>query len=93
MKTFHVLYSSLLNPKSVSKFAKADLKKIKNSIERKLATQPELFGKPLRRNLRGYWSLRIGEYRVIYRIQKSNVLILVIEHRSVVYDIAKRLFE
>lgn len=93
MKTFHILYSSLLNPKSVGKFSMSDRKKIKNSIERKLTTQPDIFGKPLRRNLRGYWSLRIGEYRVIYRIQESNVLILVIEHRSVVYDLAKRLFE
>ncbi len=84
MKSFLILYSSLFNPKSLWRFPADDLTKIKNSIERKLSTEPDVFGKPLRCNVRGYWSLRVGEYRVIYRIHQSDVFILVIEHRSVV---------
>ena len=41
---------------------------IKRAIEDKLATKPEVFGKPLRRSLKGYRSLRVGDYRVIFRI-------------------------
>ncbi|MDO8648273.1 MAG: type II toxin-antitoxin system RelE/ParE family toxin [Candidatus Peregrinibacteria bacterium] len=88
--TYTIRYSSLLNPKAVSGFPKTDLRKVKRSIEQKLTGEPDLFGKPLRRSLRGYWSLRVGNYRVIYRIRESEVLIFLIEHRSVVYETAKK---
>ncbi len=34
------------------------------------------------------WSLRIGKYRVLYKIEKSKLLVLVltVEHRKKVYD-------
>ena len=89
--TFTVRYSTLVNPKSLASFPKTDLRKIKMRIEQKLTVNPALFGKPLRRSLRGYWSLRINDYRVVYRIQRSEVLIFVIDHRSIVYETAERL--
>lgn len=89
--TYVIRYAHLLDTKAIAKFPKSDRQKIKTSIERKLSTEPMLFGKPLRRSLRGYWSLRVGEYRVIYRIQESDVLIFVIAHRSLVYETAKQL--
>ena len=67
-------------------------KKIKQAIENKLTTAPEKFGKPLRRSLRGYRKLRVGAYRVIFRITGNKVLIFLIQHRSVAYRSAgKRL--
>lgn len=87
-----VAYTTLLNAKEVSRFPKADLRRIKRAIEEKLTTKPEVFGKPLRRSLRGYRSLRIADYRVIFRIGKDTIKIFVIGHRSTVYeDFAKRL--
>lgn len=59
--------------------------KIKRAIEDKLATQPEKFGKPLRKSLRGYRKLRVGDYRVIFNITGNRIRIFVIQHRSVVY--------
>ena len=59
--------------------------RIANAIEEKLTTRPEVFGKPLRRSLKGYRRLRIGDYRVIFRIEKQAVKIFVIGHRSIVY--------
>ncbi|MBC2710979.1 MAG: type II toxin-antitoxin system RelE/ParE family toxin [Desulfosarcina sp.] len=38
--------------------------------------RPEIYGKPLRRNLKPYWKLRIGNYRVIFKIQEDQILIL-----------------
>ncbi|MDB4978425.1 MAG: addiction module antitoxin RelB [Candidatus Peribacteria bacterium] len=93
MTIYTIRYTSLQNTKDIGKFPKTDLKKIKNAIEQKLTTEPNLFGKPLRRTLRSYWSLRVGQYRVIYRIQETEVLIFLIEHRSIVYDMAKRILE
>lgn len=61
-------------------------KKIQKAIEEKLTTHPEMYGKPLRRSLKGYRKLRVGDYRVIFLLEKSLIRILVIQHRSVVYD-------
>ena len=41
---------------------------IKRTIEERLATQPEIYGKPLQRSLKGYWKLRVGNYRVVFKI-------------------------
>ena len=60
---------------------------IQKSIRAKLITHPELYGLPLRQSLKGLRKLRVGDYRVIYKIKEKKVLIVIIEHRSVVYKI------
>lgn len=61
---------------------------IKRAIEERLATYPIEFGKPLRYSLKGHRRLRVGDYRVIYRIEelKKVVLVTTIKHRKDVYD-------
>ncbi|MBI4132390.1 MAG: type II toxin-antitoxin system RelE/ParE family toxin [Candidatus Sungbacteria bacterium] len=67
-------------------------KRIRNAIEAKLTAQPELFGKPLRHSLAGFRVLRVGMYRVVYLIEQSVVLVLLIGDRKHVYQEAfKRL--
>lgn len=48
---------------------------------------PTMRGKPLTRNLKGYWSYRVGDYRIIADIQDDRVLILITEvgHRREIY--------
>lgn len=66
--------------------------RIQSAIGRKLITHPDLYGEPLRRNLAGYWKLRVSDYRVVFRIDGRTVKVLMIEHRSSVYkEIMKRL--
>ena len=62
--------------------------RIRLAIEQKLTSQPETFGMPLRRSLKGYRKLRVGDYRVVFRIEQENILILAILHRSIVYKIS-----
>ena len=64
--------------------------RIRRAIEVRLTTHPEQFGRPLRRSLRGYRKLRIGDYRVIFRIEGATVKILLIAHRSIVYHMSDR---
>jgi len=61
---------------------------IRRAIEDKLMADPVRFGRPLRRNLRGLMKLRVGDYRVIYSIQRETVTVYVIKisHRKEVYD-------
>jgi mRNA interferase RelE/StbE len=60
---------------------------IRKAIEKKLTVDPITFGKPLRYSLKGYRRLRVGDYRVIYRIIDDKVLVMIvdIDHRKEVY--------
>lgn len=60
--------------------------RIKKAIERKLTTQPDIFGIPLRRSLKGHRKLRVGDYRIIFRIENNIIFVLAIMHRSIVYE-------
>ena len=60
--------------------------RIRKAIETRLATEPHNFGEPLRKTLKGYWKLRVGDYRVVFKIVKKEVRILGIIHRKKVYD-------
>jgi mRNA-degrading endonuclease RelE of RelBE toxin-antitoxin system len=49
---------------------------------------PRRVGKPLRDELEGLWSARLGtEWRVVYRIDEAKRIVVVedIQHRSTVY--------
>jgi mRNA interferase RelE/StbE len=61
---------------------------IRKAIEKKLMVDPITFGKPLRYSLKGYRRLRVGDYRVIYRIIEDKVLVMIvdIDHRKEVYE-------
>ena len=52
-----------------------------------LLDEPTRVGKPLQRELTGYWSARRGAYRVIHRLGPDDEIVIVvrIEHRSDVY--------
>ena len=65
--------------------------RIQRAIEERLRTAPHEYGEPLRKSLKGYWKLRVGDYRVVFKVIKSEVWILGIRHRKSVYpDIAPR---
>jgi len=60
---------------------------IKRAIEEKLMVEPLKFGLPLRRSLFGFFKLRVGSYRIIYKIEKKEVIVLVVSvgHRKQIY--------
>jgi mRNA interferase RelE/StbE len=49
---------------------------------------PRRFGKPMLRNKAGLWRYRVGDYRIVCRIEDERliVLVLAVGHRSEVYD-------
>jgi mRNA interferase RelE/StbE len=66
--------------------------RIAGAIESRLTRAPHQYGAPLRKTLRGYWKLRVGDYRVVYKIEREEVWVLGIQHRKTVYeDIVQRL--
>lgn len=87
---FIVSYHHLVVRDDIPKLSENWKKEIKKAIEAKLTSRPEIYGKPLRRSLKNYRKLRVGDYRVIFRIKNLEVKILVIEHRSIVYKTAEK---
>ncbi|WP_339047494.1 type II toxin-antitoxin system RelE/ParE family toxin [Candidatus Mesenet endosymbiont of Phosphuga atrata] len=61
--------------------------RISKAIQTRLRVNPDKLGKPLSYKLKGYFSLRIGDYRIIYRIEvpEHKVLITAIGHRKEIY--------
>lgn len=82
---FEILYHEEVVKRDIPKLSASWQKKIRTAIETKLMTSPEVYGKPLRRSLKHYHKLRVGDYRVMFRIEDQQVKIFVIQHRSKVY--------
>lgn len=59
--------------------AHSEQKIIINNIHKKLSIGPFEYGKPLGGELKGYWRLRIGDYRAIYKIRKDIIEVLVVK--------------
>ena len=65
-------------------------KRVKTAVEERLKTAPHQYGEPLRKTLKGYWKLRVGDYRVVYKIVKNEVRILGIIHRKKIYELVNK---
>jgi mRNA interferase RelE/StbE len=76
---YKVLIDELVFKVDLKHIDLAGQRKIVRFIRERLVTKPEVYGRPLRGELKGYWKLRIGEYRVIYEIQKAQVTVYVIK--------------
>lgn len=53
-------------------------KRVVKAIDAKLTRQPLAFGAPLSGNLSNFRKLRVGDYRVVYQVQGSKVVVYVL---------------
>jgi len=83
---FEILYHPDIPAKDLPRISRDIQNRIKKVIETKLTQAPQEFGEPLRRSLKGYWKLRLGDWRVIYKVQGKTVIVLRIGHRREVYE-------
>jgi len=75
-----------------------DLAKLDKSVQRKIlayletrvapSSDPRKFGKALGYDLAGFWRYRMGDYRILCKIEDEQLVIVAVSvaHRSVVYD-------
>lgn len=83
---YKIEYLESVIEKDIPKISKTDQLSIRMAIEKKLQLDPVSFGKPLRYSLKGCRRLRVGKYRIIYKLEGKVVLIIKIGHRSEVYE-------
>lgn len=89
--TFDLLYHDEVK-NDTAKLDEKMKKRVKTAVESRLTSAPHQYGEPLRKNLKGYWKLRVGDYRVVFKIEKKEVWIFGIIHRKEVYkEITKRI--
>jgi mRNA-degrading endonuclease RelE of RelBE toxin-antitoxin system len=84
--SWRIQYLESVVREDIPALSAAARRRIRSAIERKLATNPIELGKPLRYSFRGARRLRVGDHRVIYRIEPPDlVLVVKIGHRRDVY--------
>lgn len=76
--------------KKFDRLARVDQKRILSFLKERVLQHPDpkKLAKPLTGNLSGYWSYRIGNYRVIADIIEDQLTIITFDvgHRRDVYD-------
>ena len=75
-----------------------DLRKLGHSAQQRIikylkeriipAENPRILGKPLSGNLSDVWRYRVGDYRILAKIEDEHFIILIVHvgHRKNVYD-------
>ena len=81
-------YSVVFVPLAAKQCSKIKDKKLKDRISSALeylAYEP-FSGKPLQAELKGCYSFRVGDYRIVYTFSKEKIMsVLRIDHRREVY--------
>jgi mRNA interferase RelE/StbE len=83
---YNIIYHPDVKKIDLPKIDARNKSMLKRAIKERLTTSPEVFGKPLRRSLKGYWKLRVGDYRVVFKISGDDIRILAIIDRKAVYQ-------
>ena len=83
---YRLYYHPDIKREDLPRISREVRERIRQAIEGRLLIDPERYGEPLRRGLQGYRKLRVGDYRVVYKVEKESILILKIGHRKEVYQ-------
>jgi mRNA interferase RelE/StbE len=84
---YTIRYHHLVKKEDLPKLDNTSKARIRKAIETKLMVAPEEYGEPLRKTLKGYWKLRVGDYRVVFKVEGNEITVLGIRHRRDVYEV------
>ncbi len=84
---YTISYHHLVKSEDIPKLDKTVKTRIRRAIETRLMIAPEKYGEPLRRTLKGYWKLRVGDYRLVFKVEGDEITILGIRHRREIYKV------
>ena len=79
---FSVIYHPDVKGRDIPKLNGDVRVRIRKAIETRIMVAPQEYGEPLRKTLKGYWKLRVGDYRIVFKIDGDEILILGICHRK-----------
>ena len=89
---FKIKYDARVK-KDIANLSSSTKNRLKKAIEAKLTEHPERYSKHLRGSLDNFRSLRVGEYRIIFLLEREpdEIFILLIAHKKDVYKKAEQL--
>lgn len=85
---FKIEYLDVVVANDIPALPKTVRDRIKRAIETRLVLDPVGLGKPLRYSFKGHRRIRVGDYRIIYRVSDTSktVTVVLIRHRRAVYE-------
>ena len=83
---YNIKLAEIVVKEHIPSIPKPIRQQIKRAIEERLTQEPLKFGKPLKYSLFGLRRLRVGDWRIIYRINGNDVEIVKIGNRKDIYD-------
>lgn len=86
-KLFTIEYLESVVEEDIPALPKTMRERIRHAIETRLTADPIGLGKPLRYSFVGHRRIRVGDYRIVYRldVETHKVIIVLIKHRKDVY--------
>lgn len=84
---YKIIYLDWVVQEDIPELPKTMRERIKKAIESRLTSDPVGLGKPLRYSFIGHRRIRVGDYRIVSRIDNSQfvVTVVMIKHRKDVY--------
>jgi mRNA interferase RelE/StbE len=85
---FEIEYLDTVVHEDIPALPKTMRESIRRAIETRIAADPVGLGKPLRYSFIGHRRIRVGDYRIVYRVdaKKRLVTVVLIKHRKDVYE-------
>ncbi len=87
-ETYEIVYLDTVVDEDIPALPATMRERIKRAIETRLVADPVGLGKPLRYSFKGHRRIRVGDYRIIFRVDndKKLVTVVLIKHRKDVYE-------
>ena len=82
---YQVRYLEAVIKKDIPKLPKKEKERIQRFIEDRLIKNPMHFSQPLKYSFQNCRRMRIGGYRIIFKILKEDILIVKIGYRKDIY--------
>ena len=85
MKRYEITFAPRAK-KQIDKLPEHIKSKISNTLLNVIALDP-FMGKPLKADLKGLYSYRVGDYRILYSVYKTKLIVQIVKvmHRKEVY--------
>ena len=84
----NIKYHPKVKSEDIPRLSSNSAVRIENAIKNRLMVNPIKYGLYLRGTLSGYRKLRVGDWRIIYRIVEKEIRIIAIGNRKDVYKFA-----
>ena len=84
----NIKYHPKVKSEDIPRLSSNSAVRIENAIKNRLVVNPIKYGLYLRGTLSGYRKLRVGDWRIIYRIVDKEIRIIAIGNRKDVFKVA-----